>query len=48
MSFCMHNFIITNKLCAAPIPGKMEITVGLSVVKSTCVYMCTEAPGRLQ
>ena len=47
--FCMHDFIIMNKLCAALIPEKMKIaTIGLSVVKSTCVYMRTQAHGRLE
>lgn len=40
--FCMHDFVIMNKLCAALIPEKMKIaTTGLSVVKSTCVYTRT-------
>lgn len=47
--FCMHDFIIVDKLCAAVIPEKMKIaTIGLSVVKSTRVYMHTPARGRLE
>lgn len=49
VSFCMHDFIIMNDLCAALMPEKMRIaTMGLSVVKSTCLYTSTEAHGRLE
>lgn len=35
--FCIHDFIIMNKLCAVLIPEEMKIaTVGLSVVQRTC------------
>jgi len=43
--FCMHDFIIMNKLCAALIPEKIKVA---SVVKSACVYTRTQAHGRLQ
>lgn len=44
---CMHDFIITNKLCTVPVPEKMNIaTTGLSVVGTVRAHTGTHGRGK--